>query len=498
MTLAGHKFHAPKGVGALYVRPGTPPLHPLLHGGGQEYGRRPGTENTLLCVALGRAAELAHAQRSHFVEQSIRLRRRLLDGLVKSCGKDTFDVTVPADSGVALVCNTLHLCFKNDVKGADLIREFGDRLLASGQSACKTGSSLSHVLKAMHLPEASIRGALRLSIGRTTTIDEIDRAVEIVGAAYRKLTTTTVVERPPLEGDVASSKTFESASDATLNGTNALYLDDTDLTTLADGGASVTAVYSTDAYKMELKKVADSCDFVVVLDVTIFHPQGGGQPSDVGTLTFDDDVVFRVVKVVKSPIAVQRAAGVIWHIGSFSKKQQDPSFASKLIGTRPKLVVDKAHRKLCARIHSAGHLIDVAMKRCGVDLRPGKGFHFLSGPYVEYVGTVADETKESLRSRLQIACTSLIRENIAATVHLVLPEDVSALCHEGSADTSHLPMDQKVRIVCVADKKGGPCGGTHVKSSGDILGIDITKIRIRRGNTRVSYNVLSGPKTTKE
>ena len=113
------------------------------------------------------------------------LREQLLKGLIEKCGKSAFVVTVPRDRDTKVLCNTLHLCFRGGLESANLIRELGDRVLVSGQSACKTGNSLSHVLKAMNVDTKLIRGALRLSLGRTTTEKEIEQAIEIIGNAVR-------------------------------------------------------------------------------------------------------------------------------------------------------------------------------------------------------------------------------------------------------------------------------------------------------------------------
>lgn len=234
-------------------------------------------------------------------------------------------------------------------------------------------------------------------------------------------------------------------------------------------------------------KISESAKCVVTLDATIFHPQGGGQPSDVGRIIFcDGDVIFAVSKVVKSPISAERTANLIWHIGVFEK-----GFASeRTIGTRVRQEIDRNVRMTSARVHSAGHLVDVGMKMCGVALRPGKGYHFSKGAYVEYLGKVDAKVKATLKERLQKACDKLVEADVKTTVHYVVPADTAKYCHNGSCgDLSHLPSKKKVRVVCVADTKGCPCGGTHVKSTGEIRKITITKIKNKQGNTRVSYRV---------
>jgi cysteine desulfurase len=166
LTVAGHKVYAPKGVGALYVRRGTP-LEPLVHGAGHEGGRRAGTESALLAVGLGTACDLAH---NLAPMQRVRsLRDRLWQRLQAVFGRRVVlnghpDRRLP---------NTLNVSFVGEV-GADILARL-EGVAASTGSACHAGRiELSPVLKAMGVaPEAGM-GAIRFSLGRGTTQDEID------------------------------------------------------------------------------------------------------------------------------------------------------------------------------------------------------------------------------------------------------------------------------------------------------------------------------------
>jgi Ser-tRNA(Ala) deacylase AlaX len=118
---------------------------------------------------------------------------------------------------------------------------------------------------------------------------------------------------------------------------------------------------------------------VVGAPQTIFHPQGGGQPTDVGIIQSPTGN-FTVTKV-----EMRKEDNVILHLGTFANADTSGFTA----GATVSLVVDEATRRLNARIHSAGHLLDAAMRNTGrTDLVPSKGYHFPSGPYVEYVGSV--------------------------------------------------------------------------------------------------------------
>lgn len=169
LSLAGHKLYGPKGIGALYVREKTP-FVPLVHGAGHENGRRAGTESALLTVGLGAACERAQADTD---EHRIRgLRARLWNGL-----QEIFqDRVVRNGHGDRCLPNTLHVSFL-DRTGAQVLEALPD-VAASTGAACHSGEvRVSHVLNAMRLSAQVALGAVRWSVGRPTTADEIDRAL---------------------------------------------------------------------------------------------------------------------------------------------------------------------------------------------------------------------------------------------------------------------------------------------------------------------------------
>ncbi|MDA8126233.1 MAG: cysteine desulfurase family protein [Deltaproteobacteria bacterium] len=169
LSLAGHKVYAPKGVGALYVREGTP-IEPLIHGAGHESGRRAGTENVLLDVGLGKACEIAG---DHLQDGSIlKLRERFWALLREAFG----DGVVLNGHPVHRLPNTLNVSFVGKAGGAILSRL--DGVAASTGSACHAGAvELSPVLKAMGVTEEAGMGAIRFSLGRTTTFQELESVV---------------------------------------------------------------------------------------------------------------------------------------------------------------------------------------------------------------------------------------------------------------------------------------------------------------------------------
>jgi cysteine desulfurase len=169
LSLAGHKMYAPKGVGVLYVRRGVR-LEPLIHGAGHESGRRAGTENILLDVAMGAACELA---KSWLERESMRELRDLFWELLRArFGQEVVLNGHPTER----LPNTLNVSFVG--RNGSTILHGLEGVAASTGSACHSGSvELSPVLKAMGIPPEVGMGAIRFSLGRTTTREEIEHVV---------------------------------------------------------------------------------------------------------------------------------------------------------------------------------------------------------------------------------------------------------------------------------------------------------------------------------
>jgi cysteine desulfurase len=181
LSVAGHKIYGPKGVGALFVRSGLE-LEPLLHGGGQELGHRPGTENVLEIVGLGAACDLMkrdlHRNYAHLRD----LRNRLCHGLRQSID----DVRINCDLNQS-VPNTLSICFRG-IDSQVLLSAIQHRVAASTGSACHSHSGgISSVMQAMNVPAEWARGTVRFSVGKFTNAGEIDRAVDIMAEAVAEM-----------------------------------------------------------------------------------------------------------------------------------------------------------------------------------------------------------------------------------------------------------------------------------------------------------------------
>jgi len=180
--MSAHKLYGPKGIGALYVRRGTRIL-PFLHGGGQERGRRAGTENVVGIVGFGRAVELAKQEMSEEAERLTYLRDKLSKGLLERIDHtrlnghpqerlpNNVNISVDFIEGEAMLLNL-------DLEG----------ICASTGSACSSASlEPSHVLLATGTPPEQSHGSLRLTLGKWTTEDEIERVLDVLPGIVAKL-----------------------------------------------------------------------------------------------------------------------------------------------------------------------------------------------------------------------------------------------------------------------------------------------------------------------
>ncbi|CAE7533647.1 alaS [Symbiodinium natans] len=241
---------------------------------------------------------------------------------------------------------------------------------------------------------------------------------------------------PPLQSSAAASKP--------------LYMD-------------ATYVFQCQSSIEHSKLSEDGQALLVQLNQTVFHPQGGGQPTDIGRLLADGVPPLDVVFVSKDKVD----QSTIWH-----ECRGDVQHWLGKKGLEVTCVVDDARRRLCARLHSAGHLLDVAMMAAGFRWKPGKGYHFPDGPYVEYLpseeGRQVDlkdtKAKELVLQELASKMKELIDRNVPTGIGYV----------DG---TRTITMDG---VAC-------GCGGTHVEFSGEIGEVTIKKIQSKQGNIRVSY-----------
>ena len=189
LTISGHKFGAPKGIGALFIRRGTN-LEPLLHGGTQDRGRRPGTENVAAAVGLARAAELTLAECEAYCARLRKLREKLEAGILAKVPDAVIhgrgaeraphitNVSVPGTDSESLLMAL-------DLRG----------IACSGGSACQSGSiDPSHVLNAIGVRPDLASAAVRMSLGMLTTDESIDRVIEVFPALVAKARQLTTAQ----------------------------------------------------------------------------------------------------------------------------------------------------------------------------------------------------------------------------------------------------------------------------------------------------------------
>ncbi|KAI8830830.1 alanyl-tRNA editing protein AlaX-M-like protein [Chytriomyces cf. hyalinus JEL632] len=245
-------------------------------------------------------------------------------------------------------------------------------------------------------------------------------------------------------------------------------------------GASLpatTRVYFSDSYLFSLSgavvlaaetDAADPDRRRIVLDRTIFHPQGGGQPSDKGTIEFNG-IVFNV-----DSMHSDRETGVIEHIGSYASTTVDSSHhdAKRFeVGNVVNLSIDEPLRRMHCRLHSAGHFLDSMMKLVRPDLVAASGNHAPGMSWVNYTGDLDAGERSAVREALQGVVDERLRgENVGVTVEL----------DEGT-------MRRSVRF---GTYDGCECGGTHVGSLGEIGRVFVTKVsKNGKNGVRVSYSV---------
>jgi len=198
LSVAGHKLYAPKGIGALYIRGGVR-LAKLIHGADHEGNRRAGTENVLEIVGLGQACRVAGRDLDENQAHFRAMRDRLHEGLLRELGDEAMRLNGHPEKRLP---NTLSLSFRG-VEANTLLSEIGERVAASAGAACHAdqadiGPDVSAVLEAMGVPVDWAMGTVRFSVGRDTTAEEIDQAIEVVAQAVRRLQPTTATVAPVL------------------------------------------------------------------------------------------------------------------------------------------------------------------------------------------------------------------------------------------------------------------------------------------------------------
>ncbi len=259
------------------------------------------------------------------------------------------------------------------------------------------------------------------------------------------------------------------------------------------GSALITEKeYLLDSYKFELSRAKliaveeypkEPISFAMIFDRTIFHPQGGGQPSDEGILeNFSNGHNINL-----TTIGFDRERELVLHKIS---KDDFTKYEMK-IGEEYNMKINEQKRRLFARLHSAGHLLDISVNKLGLNLVPGKGYHFADGPYVEYSGNIDKNKIPSLMEEIEKISNEVISESSVEDASITKFYDYETGKKEFGTVPSYLPEKRPFRWVkLLKNDLGCPCGGTHVKHVKDINSIKITKITNKGKLVRISYNVI--------
>jgi Ser-tRNA(Ala) deacylase AlaX len=240
---------------------------------------------------------------------------------------------------------------------------------------------------------------------------------------------------------------------------------------------STTREYYFDSYLFNIDAIVtdkkNEEGFWLKFDKTIFHPQGGGQPADEGYIITSNQE-FYVLK-----LACSKDSDDIWH-------QVNPRDYDFKIGEKVSMKINAENRKTFARLHSAGHLIDICVSDLNMGVSAVKGYHFPEGPYVEYAGTLPSNLEE-VREKIENYCN----EKISATDDLWKVQS-GIYSYEEALKLFKVPeyvsKDKPTRFLRLIESDyGRPCGGTHVKHIKEIGKLIISKVIKKGKNLRISY-----------
>ena len=237
---------------------------------------------------------------------------------------------------------------------------------------------------------------------------------------------------------------------------------------------STVLAYLEDTYKLtdqaHVEYVAnDDLGYYCVLDSTVFYPQGGGQPSDLGTIE---------AKGVQLPITfVSFVDGDVRHYGDFSSVSLEK-------GEEVTLYVDEARRMQNAKAHTAGHLMYTIVESLDKNLIAVKGYHFPDGSHVEFQGSPSFENTETFIAEVNIKISEALNEATSVEASLIMPEELAV---RWSNIPNNLPPGKPLRVVTIDNLHPTPCGGTHLKSLQELKSVVVTKAKRQKGNFKISY-----------
>jgi len=225
---------------------------------------------------------------------------------------------------------------------------------------------------------------------------------------------------------------------------------------------------------VEAVQVAEDGSIDIRLDQTCFYPRGGGQDWDTGTIkSSDGSAVFEVREVRLDE------NGTVHHIGAYVSGEYR-------MGDKVTCAVDSGRRGINTRLHSAGHVVDLAVDRLGLGWTPGKGAHYPHMSFVEYDGQVEPEQAEEIRQKIETIANEVVAKGSQNQIRFMPVSEMHTVCRHVPPN---IPTNKPARVVIYDGTFGVPCGGTHVRNTQVIGHVTITKFKTRKGLTKVSYAV---------
>lgn len=253
------------------------------------------------------------------------------------------------------------------------------------------------------------------------------------------------------------------------------------------GSLRTKLLYLDDTYRFAATARVIACKgngekrATLVLDRTIFHPQGGGQPSDTGIIRAVDSSWTARVELCRLDVE----SGQVEHEVSFG----EDTLPADITGSDVALSIDSEKRLLHARLHTAGHLLSHVIDELEIPLRGIKGYHFPAGPYVEYEATgqldLSPTSIAKLRTDIERASNEMIQRAQGVSVTTCAPGSVNS---EGLSEKAQ--KADRVRFIAVeGTEKARPCGGTHVANTAELGRMIVKKIGVKKGVIRICYLV---------
>ncbi len=241
--------------------------------------------------------------------------------------------------------------------------------------------------------------------------------------------------------------------------TKLTYLEDFDVVTC---DAKVESIHTTEDNRTD-----------IVLDETCFYPRGGGQDWDTGIISNNSGAKFQVEEVRLDE------SGVVHHIGTYQSGELK-------VDDKVKCSVDIERREINTRLHSAGHLVDMVVERLRLPWVAGKGAHYPHMSFVEYDAEITPEEAEAIKKDIEKVANEIIAKGSHNEIRFMPVSEMHTVCKHVP---ENIPTNKPARVVLYDETFGIPCGGTHVKDVHDIGRITISKIKSKKGITKVSYAV---------